>query len=214
MHKKIIMACMAIVAFAAFAASSASAAQLKEGTTGATLGVGASVLGTNVGTTTFTAGELTVTCTTATMGGTITADANGTIAAEITTPPSSKAPHFTGTGTNSDCTSPLGSVKPTVTSDLCLHLPANTDIGSVTGCGLPVKFSLNVTGVITCNYSTNSVAGEIDTHTAATPVDARITISEAPATEEGGKFLCPDTGKLDMKFELTTTGGTTLVFLP
>jgi len=203
MHRKIIMTCAAIAAFAAFATPSASAANLKGG--GVTIAVGSSITGVNVGNILFTAGNLTVTCSTAHVAGMVITDVGGTILVEV--PPYTS--HFTGTGNGGDCTSPLGDVTPTVTSRLCLHLSAGADVGTVTGCSGSgsVKFSLNITGVATCKYTAASVSSTI-----ITTGDAESVISEAPATEEGGLFLCPDTDKLDMRFVWSTTSGPTLQF--
>ncbi|HET9676091.1 MAG TPA: hypothetical protein VFP21_01140 [Solirubrobacterales bacterium] len=210
MHKKIIMACTAIAASAAIAASSASAAHLREGsTTGTTLGAGASITATNVGNVIFTAGELTTTCTSVDMSGTVTKDENGTIAAEIP----ALNPTLAGTGIGGDCTSPLGSVKWTVDSKLCFHLPANTDAVAITGCGANVTFTLNVTNVITCQYTTEKIAAVITTDKTELPKDAEINISSQPLAREGGSALfCPANGQLDMEVVLTTTSGATLVF--
>ena len=134
------------------------------------------------------------------MSGTVTKDENGTVADEI---PAGN-PVFSGTHSTGDCTSALGPVKPSVNSKLCLHIPSNTDTGTVTGCGGLITFTLNVTGVVICKYE----GGTITT----SPEDAKINIFEQEVKEDGSLFLCPDTGKLDMEFLLTKTDGTTLVF--
>ena len=208
MHKKIIMACIAIAAFTAFAASSASAAHLRESnTTGETLGAGASITATNVGNVLFTGG-FNVNCTSAHMSGTVTKDENGAITAEIP----ALNPTFAGTGAGGDCTSSLGSVNWTMNSKLCLNLPANTDNATITGCGVNVTFSLNVTGVGTCKYTAANIAAVITTDKPELPKDAEVNISSQPFAEEGSLFFCPSAGQLDMEIVLTTTSGTTLVF--
>jgi hypothetical protein len=218
MHKKLIMACMAIAAFAAFVvAPAASGAVLTENgvaisthssakTCAEEPKVAGCITGKNIGNTVFTAGELTVTCTTADIPGTLTTNSGGAVAGEI----AAGAPSFAGTGTSGDCTSPLGSVKPTVNSKLCLSIPKGTDNGSITGCaGASVTFTLTVTGVVTCSYSVASISGTITT----SPADADVNLSNAgPALREGFNPLCPEKGTLDMEFELSTEAGGTLVF--
>jgi len=200
MRKKILTACMAIVALAAFAAPSASATNLKEN--GTTLAVGSSVKSTNVGSILFTAGELTTSCNLFVGNWTITSESGGTIVIEM----GSTIGTYGGTGKGGDCTSPLGDVKWSTHSRTCLHIN-NSDSVTITGCGASHLFVLNITGIVTCNYRAASIGGTI-----STSGDAAVTITEQPVTEEGGKFLCPDSGKLDMSFALTTTDGTTLQF--
>jgi len=200
MREKIILACMAIAALAAFAPT-ASATNLKEA--GTTLSTGASVTGKNVGIVLFTAGNLTVSCTAAHLPGTVAADAAGIIKTEV----AAGATSFTGTGPGGDCTSPLGNVKPTVNSKLCLEV-ANSDVAKVTGCGANVTFTLVVTNVVSCRYQAATISGEITT----VPNNAEINFFEQPVNEEGGLALCPDIGKLDMEFVLTTTDGSNLQF--
>ncbi|HET9677038.1 MAG TPA: hypothetical protein VFP21_05995 [Solirubrobacterales bacterium] len=155
-----------------------------------------------------TAGNNTVTCAAAHMVGTLTANANGTVAEEIL--PANTA--FTGTSTGSDCTSTgLGPVKVTVNSRLCLHITKGTDIGSVTGCTGAVTFSLNITNLgITCHYEKASIGVEITT----TPADAQVKVlaGENIKKENPDSVFCPPEGELDMEFTLTTTDGTTLTF--
>lgn len=204
MHKKLITACLAIAAFAAFAASSASAANLTEN--GVTIAAGASITG-HTTESVFTAGNNTVTCTYGHMSGTVTADVGGTIAGEV---PAGSSEFRNDDGT--DCSSNgLGPVTPTLISRLCLHIPVGTDLGTVTGCGGPVTFRLDVTALgISCAYSAPSIPAEITTGTGLVNVWER----EAKL-ETGQSFFCPPSGKLDMEFELTTTtsqGGTPLIF--
>ncbi|HET9677611.1 MAG TPA: hypothetical protein VFP21_08925 [Solirubrobacterales bacterium] len=215
MHKKIMLACMAIAAFAALVVvPAASAATLTDG--GSALATGTSITGKNIGNTLFTAGELTVTCSSADIPGTLTTNSGGAVAGEI----AAGAPSFTGTGTSSDCTSPLGSVKPTVNSKLCLSVAKGTDAGTVDGCknasGVvqPITFTLNVTNIVSCKYETTGTPPQIAGTITTTPADAAVTLVEQPATREAGQntLFCPESGALDMEFELTTTGGGTLTF--
>ena len=91
-------------------------------------------------------------------------------------------------------------------SKLCLHASNASDNVTVTGCGAAVTFSLNVTGVTTCRYSTASVTGTYQTN-----ADATVNLNAQPASEEEPRsFFCPDTGTLTMDFDLYTTNGTTL----
>jgi hypothetical protein len=212
MHKKIIMTCMAIAAFAAFVvAPAASGATLTEPTAGGVIhhvAVGSSITG-EASETKFTAGNSTVTCASAHMSGTVTANSNGTVAGEI----AALNPLFTGTGSGGDCTSNgLGPVKPTVNSKLCLHVAKGTDTGSVTGCaGAPVTFTLDVTNLgLQCKYEKASIAVLITTE----PADAEVLVEEGQIAkkEAGGSFFCPEQGELDMEFRLTTTTGQTLTF--
>ena len=211
MHKKLMMACMAIAAFAAFVmAPAASAATLTEN--GVAVPVGASITGQS-SETKFTSSATTVTCSSAHMSGTLTAN-GGTVAGEILAANTS----FSGTAAGGDCTSTnnFGPVTPTVKSKLCLDVAKGTDSGTVNGCvnekgePQPITFILDVTNFgISCAYQVNSIAGTITT----APEDAKVNISEQPAPIEAGQnFLCPPEGKLDMEFTLTTTDGTTLLF--
>jgi hypothetical protein len=203
MQKKTTIICMAVAAFAALAAPTASAVQLKEN--GTTIAVGASITGKSSGETKFTAAGLTLTCSSTHARGTVTRDASGTIAGEI--PVGGIA--LTGTGAGEDCTSNLGSFQPVMTSKLCLHIANGADTGTMTGCGGPIKFSLNITGVTTCKYQTASASGTI----ATAPNDAEVTASEQPIAEEApNQFFCPDSAKIDTQWVLTTTDGTTLQF--
>jgi hypothetical protein len=208
MKRKIIVGCMAISALAAFATPPASAAHLREGsTTGQTLAAGASVTAASVGNVLFTGG-FGATCTSAHMSGTVTKDENGTIAVEVP----ALNPIIAGTGAGGDCTSALGDVKWTVNSKLCLHIPANTDNATFTGCGVNVTFSLNLTGVGVCKYTTANFGAVITTDKPELPKDAEVNISSQPFTKEEGSFFCPSNGQLDMEVVLTTTSGATLVF--
>ena len=207
MHTKIITACLAIAAFAAFgAAPSASASNLTE--SGVTVKAGASITGTST-LIRFIAGSNTLACTHAHMSGTVTADASGTIAAEI----AAFNPVIGGTDTGTDCTSSgLGPVKWTVNSRLCLHVPNKTDFGTVTGCaGAPLTFTLNLTNLTTlCHYEKATLGVEITT----APVDAAVRArpGEVAKGEFPNSIFCPAEGELEMEFTLTTTDGTTLIF--
>jgi hypothetical protein len=204
MYKKLLMACMAVAAFAAFViAPAASASPVLTSPVGTALATGSTIKGTNEGITKFTAGELTVECSSAVLTGTLLKN-NGT---EIEGTVLGTNAVFTGTGTSGDCTSKLGSTKPTVNGELCLKNVKGADTLTVNGCGTnPVDFSLNVTGVVTCRYTAASVTGTYETNK-----DAKVVVFEQPATRKEGGFLCPETGKLDMTFNLTTGAGATIL---
>jgi len=202
MHKKLMLACMAIVAFAAFVmAPLASAATLTEN--GVAVPVGTSITGTATEFK-YTTGISTFTCSHVEMSGTVTANANGTVAVEI---PAGN-PNFTGTASGGSCTSDqFGTVKWTVNSKLCLHIPKGTDIGTITGCGgASATFTLDGPS---CKYSASSLAGTITTVGAGK--DAEVNVLEQGVKREESIF-CPEEFKFDMEFRLTTTDGSTLTF--
>lgn len=197
--KKSRMTLVAITAFVFLAlAPGASASNITEN--GVTLAAGASITYIETGTFHLTNGSATVTCNYGHMAGTITQDGGGRIVVEV---PAGSEIHK-GTGPNEECTSELGSVKSTTNSKLCFEIN-NSDTGVVTGCGANLTFTMNYTGLISCRYLSASMAFTVGTGGAAA-----ITISEQPASEEGGLFLCPDSAKLDMIMDLTTTDGTPL----
>ena len=206
MHRKLLTACIAVAAFAAFVVpTGASAANLTEN--GVTLTVGASITGTST-LARFINSNNTVTCTHAHISGTVTADANGTIAAEI----AAGNPAFTGIGGGGDCESVgLGAVKPVVNSKLCLHIAKGTDTGTVTGCaGTAVTLTLKVTNFgLECHYERASIAAEITT----APADAQVRVVPGQLIKRhSSSFLCPAEYEFELELKLTTTDGTTLVF--
>ncbi|HET9677323.1 MAG TPA: hypothetical protein VFP21_07465 [Solirubrobacterales bacterium] len=208
MHKKLMLACMAIAAFAAFVVAPAASATPVLTENGVAVSNGASIKGTNTGNTLFTIQGFKepVECTHAEFKGTLTANTGTTIAGEI--PQSTGANYtFSGTGAGGDCTSPIGDIKPTLISALCLHAAKGSDNVTINGCGSnPVTFRLDSTTGLTCNYSVSFLTG-----TYSTTGDATINLSEQEAVlEKNESFLCPGAGKLDMDFDLYTTDGTTL----
>jgi hypothetical protein len=112
---------------------------------------------------------------------------------------------YSGTGTSGDCTSAFGSTKVTVNSKLCLASGLN-DTLTITGClnaegkPLPVTFTLEVTGLGPCKYSTAAVSGTFTSN--VTPATAKVFEQEAKLEE--GSFFCPSSGKLDQDFDLYT----------
>ncbi|MGN6585889.1 MAG: hypothetical protein ACTHKT_00225 [Solirubrobacterales bacterium] len=204
MHKKIIMTCMAIAALAVFAAPSAIAAQLKEG--GTAISPGASITGRSTSQVLITAtGGITFACTSTHVVGTVTKNNGTVIEGEVPV----GGLELKGTGAGEDCTSSLGAFKPTMTTKWCLRIGAGTDSGTMTGCGGPINFSVDITGITTCKYQTASVSGTI----ATAPNDAEVIGSEQPVTGEStNSFICPAGAKFDTTWVMTTTDGTTLQF--
>jgi hypothetical protein len=197
MHKKLILACMAIAAFAAFVIAPAASASPTLTSEGIDVPVGTSITAKNTGNTTFT-GAFNVVCDHVHLGGDVTQNSGGVIKGELTTI------DFNGTGTNTDCTSALGSTKVIVNSRLCIETVTGTDTIKTTGCVGPVTFTLEVTGTGPCKYSTEKVTG-----TYLTNAEATVNISEQEAKKHEGGIFCPSSGKLDMDFDLYTTGATT-----
>jgi hypothetical protein len=194
MHKKLIMACMAIAAFAAFVLPTAASASPVVTDEGKILAAPATLLGTSTGSPTFT-GAFSVVCSKAVLTGTLTKNTGSKIEGTI---PVGKAT-YTGTGTGGDCTSAFGSTRVEVNSELCLASGAG-DTFSVTGCGANLAFSLEVTGLGKCKYSTASVSGTFVTN--ITPATLILIEQEAKLSE--GNFFCPSSGKLDQHFDLYT----------
>lgn len=204
MHKKLIMACMAIAAFAAFVVAPAASASPVLTSGGVTVPVGTSITGSATDTLFTGSGGVVVTCTTAHLVGTVTEDTGTSIAGEI----EKETPVFKGTGTGEDCTG-LGSVKPVVTSKLCLKTIAKTDVEfTIDGCLVegvtkPVTFDLISTGIATCRYEVATLSGKAETG------KSTITVGSQPAKlEAGGSIFCPAEGVLDMTFSVSTTSGT------
>ncbi len=210
MRKKLIMSCMAVAAFAAFViapVASASPALTETTTGGPLIAVGSSIKATNTGVTKFTLerGGQSIECTHAEFRGTVTANSGTQIKVEIKKSAFGVNYTFSGTGTSGDCTSPLGSVKPTMTSALCLETVPGTDNVKYTGCGANITVTLDITGLPECNYAAASLTG-----TYLTNADATVNLTDPSTKEVGGSFLCPDEIFVDMDLDLTTTDGTTL----
>ena len=199
MHKKFMLACMAIAAFAAFVIAPAASASPVLTSNGTAVPVGASITATNTGETLFT-GTFNVKCDHVHLTGTVTKNSGTQIKGTI---PVGWA-KFNGTGTNTDCTSFFGPTAVTVTSELCVETVEGSDSVKTTGCGGNIVFDLQVTGLGVCKYETASVTGSFETN-----AGAKVSVSEQPASlKEGSGFTCPSEGKLDMVFDLYTTGGT------
>ncbi len=194
------MVCMVLAVFSALAAPAASASpELTEN--GNTVPVGASIKMTNTGSFLYTLGSgFPVECTHAEIKGQVTKNNGTSIAIEVP----ALVPTFSGTGTTSDCTSPLGSVRLTVTSKMCFASIAVTLI-TVTGCGGNITYSLHITGATTCKYSTASMSGTLPANT-----NARVELSGQEAKLSEPNIFCPSSAKIDGTLDLTTTDGTAL----
>jgi hypothetical protein len=231
MSKKIIAACMAIAAFAAFGmASTASAAPVVTQPTGTVLATGTKIVGTNVGETRMVTPLGTVTCSTATLKGTLTTNSTASGSkGEVT------SATFAGTGAEvngeKECTSWTGGV--TVTPNhptsapvnglpWCLEATASTDEGKVRGggCSSPsraIRFGMDFTTLGTCVYQRTAAAvGEVTTDlNAGEPQDAVVHLKEQEWTllsEVSTGFGCPASGKLNMSFTLATESGSPVYF--
>ncbi|MGN6557631.1 MAG: hypothetical protein ACTHLH_06420 [Solirubrobacterales bacterium] len=192
MHKKLIMACMAIAAFVIAPAASASPVLTENPTP---IPVGASVTAKNTGVVKFTG---IAECSTAHFAGTVTNNSGTKVEIEIPLGSAS----FTGTGTSSDCTSSLGSVRVFVTSKICLAT-STTDNLPLTGCGGNIVIDWVLTGTGECKYSTASVGSSFATN--VTP--AVVTVTEQPLSKAEGGIFCLASTKLDMTLDLSTTSG-------
>jgi hypothetical protein len=219
MYKKIITACLALVALAAFALPASAMAENRPTLTenGASVPVGASIVGTNIEETLFVAtnGEtVQVRCKTAKLTGTVTANSGGTVRGEI------KTFDFSGTGAVAadngltECTGSFGNAWITVPTNP-LILESTTGFGedefrvSAKGGG-NVRFIVGSTTAGECEYEgTSTLRGDYTTET-TTKLTVRNTQEGSGSKLIRGGFLCPTSGQLKMKFFLETTDGTEL----
>jgi len=224
MRSKLFAACLSLVAFAAFAVPSLASASntplvVENGTA---LATGTKIEGVNVGVTKMTTSIGTIECSTAIMTGTLTKNTTGTVEGDIETA------QFGGTGAKAagadepECTTKafLGgdtTVTPsTGTNGLNWCLRSTSTMAThefqlrgnaCTSASRPIRFALDVTGIGTCQYErSTAVPG---THTTST-TSSTLSISEVefPAVS-GNPFGCPSNGKLDMSFQIRTSGGGT-----
>jgi hypothetical protein len=222
MSKKLIASCMALAAFTAFAVvpSLASAKPVITHPTSTVLATGTKIKATNVGNATMVTPVGTLTCTSATLTGTLLTNSTAAgIEGEIT------AAAFGGTGGTAagepspECTGsnfflPSTSITPNpATNGLpwCIAATAAADTFTVSGgpCGAAraIRFNLAVTNVGTCVYQrAAAVSGTLQTD--LTGQDATSTISEQAFTFLEGPGLCPSEGKLNMTFTLETDTAT------
>jgi len=201
MPKKLVVLCMASVFMAFGTASAASAAPVLTNAAGVAVPVGTEVTGLNEGEVVLTGG-FNVTCSFAHLGGVVTQNNGASIKVK------SGNAAFKGTAAGEDCTSAVGTIKPTLTGSLCF---ATTNIAlqfEVTGCeGKPVTFDLAVTGLVTCKYEAVRLFGALT----VVPADLTMRIfNQAMAGEAGNPFVCPAAGQLDMSFNVFTAAGATL----
>ena len=217
MAKKLFAALMALAAIGAFAAATASANPVITHPTGTVLATGTKILGTSVGETKMTSNLGTISCSDATLTGTLTKNntAEG-VEGDI------ESAAFTGTGTTAagepspECTTTFAgnvSVTPNpATNGLpwCVKATTATDEvqirgGSCTAASRPIRFTMVFTsGLIgTCVYQRTAAAvGTLTTDVSGQ--DATAEISEQEWTKFEGGAGCPSFGKLDMKFTLET----------
>jgi hypothetical protein len=211
MKRKLFAALMALAAFAAFAVipSLASARPVLTHPTGTVIPINTKIRAHNVGETVMTTPFGNVTCSTATMTGTLKKNntAEG-VEGEVT------SATFAGTGAEvggeKECSSWTGGVTVTpnpATNGLpwCVKATGTTDVGSISGgpCGAsrPIRFALDFTSIGTCTYQrTEAATGTLTTH----PEDAVIHLSNQVWSKFEGGALCPSEGKLDMSFTLET----------
>jgi hypothetical protein len=201
MHKKLMMACMAIAAFAAFVVAPAASASPVLTSGGSAVATGTSITAKNTGNTTFTSSIFNVTCSSAHLVGTVTANAGTQIKGTI---PKGSA-LYTGTGAGGDCTSGLGDVKVTVSTELCIETVKGTDTVIIDGCGANLGFTLAVTGGIACNFTGKITSGA----TFVTNAAATVNVVKGASVSSTDPF-CPSSGTLDMDFDLYNTAGTQL----
>lgn len=228
MAKKIILACMAVVAFAAFVlpASASASPELTHptGTTycknGGSLGEPCLVTGTNVGNWTFTSSLGTITCSSVVITGNVTKNNGTEVEGDIT------SATFGGTGTNGDCTGPLGiSINPTtnVGNGLpwCLRATKamEPDEFQVRGnacnaASRSITFVLDGTGWQDCYYDRAAVVKGTFTTDTTSGEDAVLTFANQEWTLEKevntNPFLpgCPSSGKLNGSATLETDSKT------
>jgi hypothetical protein len=216
MFKKLIMSCMAVAAFAAFVlpatASATNDPQLTEGVT--LVPAGTKILGTAANTEFITtAGANLVTCSSATMTGTLLKNSGSTVEGEI---PAASA-IFQGTGAinahnnRPECTGSFGNAYITVNTALCIRSDSTmaTDEfrvnGGACGSGGKVTFTIGSTTAGPCKYlSTGAIRGTYTTGGTEAKLSTIPTSEGSGATLEEGSFLCPHSGALRMTFSLET----------
>jgi len=239
MSKKLTLACMALVAFAAFALPATASASprlcetIENTCVGHTLATGVKIHAHNVGNTLMTNGGATlVTCTAATMTGTLTR--NDATAVEGTIEKAT----FTGTGAGGKCTSALAGDTTVTTKPSegeaawnglpwCVKASGAADTFTVRGgacseASRAITFVLHTSNIGTCRYTrSTAVEGTLTTHTSSSE-DAVLTVSgtgeegitKTKFTKEAGSgVLCPETGTLDMSFTMTTDNEPTFTTL-
>jgi len=228
MSKKLITACLALFALAAFVLpAAASASPVVTHPTGTKLATGATIVGTNTGTTFLKNDEGTATlaeCNTAVIRGTLKENTGSSIQADITTAT------FTGTGAQDaaeaakmpECTSTFGGI--TVTTNgggvdentiasgtpWCIKATAAGVFtlrgGLCSQASRAITFNLKSTTAGNCLYErTTAISGTNTTDTAgSTVLSVAANANTTFKGEAGNSFLCPATGTLQMSFTLET----------
>jgi hypothetical protein len=205
MAKKILAICAALVAFVALPAVASAAPELQD-SSGTKVAVGSSLTATNNGNIVFTGSNgVNVTCSESSMGGEVKTNSGTLIEGTI------KSASFTGAGGGACASNGLGAVTVTIpglvsgTSHWCIKTTKTADAFELIGanCGTAsgtLTFVLH-TEFGACSYKrTSSVTGTFTTNT----VPAVLTLGGEPEfTKEEGSFLCPSSGKLDAKYNLT-----------
>jgi hypothetical protein len=227
MSKKLITTCMALVAFAAFAlpASALATSPVLTTAAGTPLAEGSGLKATNIGNTLFKGSFGEVTCSTATLEGTLTKNKMNGEAIEGTI----NTAHFTGTGEGGDCTSSLGDVKVTTAGTFngtpwCMKaLPGSAHElqirgGACNSATRSITYVLHFTnipfiGPRTCAYERTTLTGPVKGTYVTAPEDAKGTVPSGAGSEfkleANQPAACPANGSLQMEFELkTSTGGT------
>jgi hypothetical protein len=209
MFKKLIMSCMAAAAFAAFVLpASASAAELFDAD--GTVAAGASITGTNIGSTAFvqTDGKtVQVECSTTHLSFHVSVSV-GRFKLSLTVSKSSGTESVSAHNNLNECTTSFGGAYITVANlPLTLEQVAGTDTFQVTGAnGAKVRFIIGSTVAGACEYESTSSAITGTFTTAATTV---LTVNNTqagsgPKLIKGG-FLCPTSGQVKMSLFLETT---------
>ncbi|MGN6587013.1 MAG: hypothetical protein ACTHKT_06000 [Solirubrobacterales bacterium] len=201
MQKKLLATCLAFAALAAFIATPAASASPVLTETGTAVAAGSSITAKNTGNIFLTVGTTTLACETADLKGTVLKNSGTKVITEF--PIGSVS--FSGTGAGGDCTSSLSPFRMLMTSRFCFET-READTALALGCGGNIRFSLEFTGLGTCNYHAASMAG-----TLTTGADATFNFSKQPYVKDEGGAFCPGEGQIDMDFDLTTTDGTTLL---
>jgi hypothetical protein len=220
MYKKLIGAFMALAAFAAFAIVPAvsSASPVATQPTGTKLATGTTIKATLVNGNALlkdTSGNTLITCSTATLTGTLTTNSGTSITGNIT------SAIYGGSGTQAagepapECTSSIGNLSVTTGASTkapwCLQTTSTTlDTWSVSGGGCPgggaLTFTLVSTTIGTCEYaSTKAVAGTYTTHSTG---DAILLVEESGFKQTNSNPFCPTSGVLSQSFTLERDSST------
>jgi hypothetical protein len=226
MTRKLVMACMAVAAFAALALPAAASASPVLTENGVAVATGKKIVGTQVGTSTFTSTDGTrkqLVCSTGTLTGELTANTGSLIEGKVT------SMLFGGTGgTNPnepqepECTGESGFGNATVTGVVSTKAPwclktIGSDQWTLAGCATEkIKWLMVTTLAGTCEYEstahlvgTHSTGGTDGTMTATGETHNGTGGNTNGFSKIAGSFLCPSSGTVDMTFTLETDETTT-----